>query len=455
MTRPDLRAVLLGAAFVGALAAPACTCNKKPEGEGSPAASGTPAVPSGELSSNPPPASSRFSAPIAAARVSGSSDVVVVGLDVASKAIRLQHVGASGEVKADRTVLEDVAWSSDADLKLFASAGGTSLVWRGKHHGKQGRTLVLLGADFTPRAGQKPIEVGAASCATQDAFVHADGKKIAAQLFASGAAAGAVDVPRDREVALACGAHRAFVVLEHDDGADLGVAETTAGDAGSISLAPAVATKPLLREGELGDEARERAEYVVGDELGVVRLSSGGALAWRETKDGKPGRLTKLKTTIPQDDDVVAVDASPRIVTVVYTEETEAGCPAGSSPKAKVMALRIDRATAADSVVELAAGSCGREIGPFYLAAAGDAVNVAWVERVPTAGKARPPIAALAHALVPVEGTAKGVARIDVEADALADAGCDATQCYAAALVRNPGTDGMVPGPITVLRYAP
>lgn len=438
---------------LGALAAPACTCGKHTPPDESSASAGSASAPSARQEATPsaaPAASARFSAPIAAARVAGSSDVVVVGLDVASKAIRLQRIDASDAVKLDRTVLEDVAWSPDADLKLFSSAAGTALVWRGKRGGKTGRALVVLGPDLAPRAGTAPRDVGATSCATQDAFVHADAKKIGVEPLGAGDAgtlASSTDTPKDREVALACGTHRAFAVLEHDDGADVAELGSRAG---------ALATRPLLRDAELEGDTRERSEYVVGDELGVVRLSAGGALVRRETKDGKPGKLEKVKTTIPQDDDVVGVDASARQLVVVYTHETEGGCPSTASPATKVMALRIDRTSGAESVVELSSGTCGRELGPFYTAPFGDAVNVSWVERVPTAGKARPSIAALAHVAVVPEGAAKReLAHLDVDADALADAGCDATQCAAAALVRSPGMDAMVPGPIKVLRYTP
>lgn len=445
---PGRLVLVLG--LVWLVLAPACTCAKKQaEGEGAPATSTpTPAVAVVEagIASGAPV----FSGPIAAARLAGTEDVVVVGLDVSAKALRLRRVGADGATKLDRTVLDDVAWTSDADVRLFASARAMSLVWRGKRAGKAGRTHVVLGEDLAPRGA--PADVSAAGCATQDVFLHADGKRVTSIAVGAGARALApVDVPKDREVALVCGAHRAFMILEHDDGADVGVLATGPGawDAGAL------VTRPLLREAELGDDARERAEYVVGDELGVVRLASGGALAWRETKEGRPGKLEKLKTTIPQDDDVVAVDASPRVLVVVHTQEVEGACNGAAGPATKVVALRVDRATGAENAIDLAPPSCGREIGPFYTSTVGDAVNVSWVERVPTAGRARPPIAALAHVSVPHEGAPRPLLRVDLEADALADAGCDASGCVAAALLRQEGMDAMVPGPIRVIRYAP
>lgn len=450
------RAVLLGTLALGAGAAPACTCARK-QGEeaGSSAAPSSRPSPSAIDPTDAPEAgaSARFSAPIAAARIAGSSDVVVAGLDVASRAIRLQRVGVNDDVKLDRTILGDVAWTRDAELKLVPGGASTSLLWRGTHRGKVGRFHVALGADLGPRG--EPTEVGAVSCSTHEQFLHADGKRLAAIPLTGPFAPAPVELPKEREVALVCGAHRAFMLLEHDEGADVGVVDTGSSDAGGATLAQALATRPLLREADVGDDARERAEYVVSGELGVVRLAGGGALAWRETKDGRPGPLKKLERVIPQDDDVVAVDASSKVVVVVYTQEASSACPGTSGPSTKVVALRIDRSTGAESVLELAPPSCGREVGPFFTSAAGDAVNVSWVERVPTVGRARPPIAALAHVSVSLGTEPRPVERVDVEADALADAGCDASRCIAAALVRRDGMDAMVPGPVKVLRYAP
>ena len=90
-----------------------------------------------------------------------------------------------------------------------------------------------------------------------------------------GGAATTHALPKDREVTLSCGAHRPFVLVDEDE---------------SVALLPIggpAATKPaaLMRDADFGeDEQRERAEFTVGDELGVVRLSVGGALAIREVK---------------------------------------------------------------------------------------------------------------------------------------------------------------------------
>ena len=103
--------------------------------------------------------------------------------------------------------------------------------------------------------------------------------------------------------------------------------------------------------------------------------------------------------------------------------------------------------------MELAPGACGREVGPFFTGAMGDAISVGWVERVPVAGKPRAPIAGLAHRRVPAQGLPGELVHVEQLADALADAGCDATHCYAVALARRAGMDAMVPGFARVIRY--
>src|SRR5262245_10412928 len=77
-----------------------------------------------------------LSAPIAAAQVA-NGEVLVAGLDVGAKAIRVQRIDVKDRVVAERTVLGDVAWSNDADLKLFAHPKeGAALMWRGLRAGK-------------------------------------------------------------------------------------------------------------------------------------------------------------------------------------------------------------------------------------------------------------------------------------------------------------------------------
>ncbi|MBX3212875.1 MAG: hypothetical protein KF850_12630 [Labilithrix sp.] len=397
----------------------------------------------------PGPGAAGLSAPIAAAHVAGG-EVVVAALDVSARGIRVQRIGADDRIVADRVVLDDVAWSTDADLKLAAHAEVVAVTWRGLRGGKLVRELVVVGADLA--AKEPPVEVAAASCATRDALWFSDGARATSRPFRG--APHAVELPKDRDSSLLCGPGRAFAVLDEDDGTSI-LPLAAAGP--SDAAASKVVT--LLRERDFGDdEQRELAEYTVGDDVGVVRLGGSGAVTIREIAAGVLGPLRRLKATIPKDDDVVAVDASPKVLAIVYSEDVSAACPAGpggpgdGAVATKVMVLRVDRESFEESTAELAPGRCGYEIGPFFTGALGGALSVAWAERSGGAGRARAPIAGLAHAVVARAG-APSLARVEQRADALVDAGCDGARCYAAALVRRDEADALSPGFVRILRY--
>jgi hypothetical protein len=439
-----------------------CTCSKAADPNAAAEAGGAEA---GEATADAAPAGEPggLSAPIAAARIEGG-DVVVVGIDVPAKAVRVQRINASDEVASDRTIFDGVKWSTESDLKVVPAARGVAVTWRGLRNGKLVRQMLLLGPDLAPKGDA--TDVAAASCATKDALWFTDGKRVHGRPWTGSAIKS--QLPRDRDAALVCGQHRAFALLDEEDGtsvlllgggdSDAGTATADAGgaaDAGKLAIAPGAVS--LLKESDFGeDDQRERAEYTVGDDLGVVRLAASGAMVMREIKGGVTGPLRKLKTTIGRDDDVVAVDASLRQVVVVYTQDVSDTCPGAKEstvPSTRVKALRIDRTTFEESVVDLSPGDCGKEVGPFFTGALQEAVSVAWVERIPVKGQSKAPVAGLAHRLVVPSGALAELRRAEQPSDALVDAGCDGTRCYAVALARKPGMDAMVPGLARVIRY--
>jgi hypothetical protein len=364
--------------------------------------------------------------PIAATHV--GADVIVAALDVAAKGLRVQRIDPDDRIVADRVVLGDVAGSTDAEVKVAASPEGVAVTWRGLRSGKLVRQLVRLGPDLSARG--EPAEVGAASCSTRDGLWSSDGVRASFRPWSG--APGKLPLPKDKEISLLCGQHRAFALVEDDD---------------KTSLLPLVhdagAPVTVVRDDDFGeDEQRELAEYNVGDDVGVVRLAASGALALREVLAGAVGPLRKLKTTIGRDDDIVAVDASAHVAVIVYTQEETpdggADDPASTLTCTKVSAVRVDRETFEESTVELAPARCGYELGPFFTNALGDGVSVAWPERSGGGGHARAPIAGLAHVTVGRTGT-PSLARSAEAADAMVDAGCDESTCYAVALRRSDG----------------
>lgn len=382
-----------------------------------------------------------LSAPIAAAYAK-NGEVVIAGLDVPAKAIRVQRIDVKDAVLSDRIAFDDVKWTTDSDLKLAAGGDAVALTWHGLRHDKLVRQLVMLGADLTKKV--EPTEVASAYCATKDAVWFANDTSATSRAWNGETAR--FSLPKDKDASLYCSARRAFGVIEEDDKTSI---LPLVADAG----APVV----MMKEGDFGeDDQRELSEYNVGDELGVVRLGLSGAIAIRETTNGGAGMLHKLKSTIGRDDDVVAVDATTKEVVIVYTQDVSSSCPAAESNETqvstRVQALRVDRATFDESTVELSSGRCGAEIGPFFTGGVGDDVSVAWVERGSGVGKARAPILGLSHLTVALSSVPT-LARIDQVADALVDAGCDGTHCFAAALVRRDDGDAMTPGYVRVLRW--
>ena len=388
-----------------------------------------------------------LSAPIAAAYL--KDDVVIAGLDVPAKAIRVQRIDPKGAVLSDRIALDDVKWSTDSDVKLAAGSDGKAdsiaLTWHGIRGGKLVRQLVMLGPDLEKKG--EPVEVSSAYCATKDGVWFANDATATARGWNGDKTR--VSLPKDKDAALYCSMHRAWGVIEEDDKASL------------LPLATRTAEPiVMIKEGDFGeDDQRELSEYNVGDEMGLVRLAMSGAIAVRETSDGGVGALHKLKSAIGREDDVVAVDASSKVVVIVYTQDVSSTCPRNNerdenagSASTRVQALRVDRTTFEESTVELSPGRCGNDVGPFFTGPQNDEVSVAWVERTAGLGKARAPIVGLSHATVGVAGT-PSAKRIEQVADALVDAGCDGKQCFAAALVRRDDGDAMTPGFVRVLRW--
>ena len=171
------------------------------------------AVPAPEPHAKTPKDAQGLSAPIAATLTKDGS-VVVAGLDVPSKAIRVQRIDAQDRVAADHMALADVHWSPDADLKIAAAPdGGVAVTWRGPVKGKLARQLVVLNPDLTVRT--PPVEVPVSHCATKDALWYADERAATSKPWQG--APVTVLLPKDKDASLLCTPHGAFAVLEEED----------------------------------------------------------------------------------------------------------------------------------------------------------------------------------------------------------------------------------------------
>jgi hypothetical protein len=394
-----------------------------------------------------------FSAPIAATRA--HRELVVAGLVAAEGVIRvagLKDGGSSWTVDA----LRGVAWIPDAELKVQPAGDGVALVWRGNLDGKAGATLAILGPHGEPRGA--PISIGAGSCATSEgiAWIDPRGSGVAhvrARRWDEPVPRDVLALDPDRVPTLLCGDHAAFVVGDGDD--DL--------TASAFSPGAGVADPPVaaIRDRDFAaDDEREHETFTVGDDLAVVRLGDSGAIAMREISHGHASPWRRLKHALSEADDVVAVDGDAAATVIVFTREAADACPGAESSAQTVRALRVDRKTGEETVVLLAPADCASTPGPFWLAASpGDGALVAWTHRRSRPGASAAPVDGLAYRALSISPDADARAdapavRAGVEAEALAEAGCDADGCFVAALLRGPDDDGGRPEAIVGVRYS-
>ncbi len=398
-----------------------------------------------------------FSAPIAAAHLSGG-DVIAAGLVVATHSITASRVGAdaSGQAGWTHPVVPNVAWSADAELLAWPITSGAAIVWRGLVGKKSGHLAVVLAPDGHVIDG--PIDVGSFVCATDDGLAWSEAApngttRARLRTYTTTTTTGGSPSVHDdtgpaltEDFTLTCGAGRAFAVVEGDEASPTRV-YAIGGGAGATPFAT-IAPLALGR-----DEERDLFAWTAGDDLGLTRVSNGGEVQAAEVRGGGVSLLRADKARVAPEDDVVGVDADARQVVLVTTHDASDECPNGRGG-ASVHALRIARGEGGGggsaTSLQIAPSACNREVGPFWTNTRGRSLVVAWAERASRPEKTSAPITGLAFRVLE-EGAATG--RVVQTADAIADAGCDAVRCYAVALVREQGSDGMKPEAMKVLAY--
>jgi hypothetical protein len=393
-----------------------------------------------------------FSAPIAGVRITTSTsaggEAIAVGLVVASKAIVAARVDSEGRAVWTRQLISGVEWTADAELHAWPIASGAAITWRGT---RDGRTVHVRAAiDDDGKMIEDPTDLGSLVCATARGLAWtdaADGGTTRVHVRSWGSMTGPQDElgpPIADEITLTCGSTRAYAVAEGDEGTPTRVT-AVGGDAPNAFL--------TLAPGALGrDEERDLLPWTAEDGFGLVRLASGGALVAIEAKGGAATPLETARARVPAEDDVVAIDATSRAVTLVTTHDESDACPEGRGGSS-VLALRIPRAgvSGGASSRELAKATCGADVGPFWTEPTfEDGLAVGWAERPSRKDKSAAPIAAVSYRLL---GDTTKAGRIVQSADAVSDAGCDHHRCYVVALARPAGADGMTPEAIRVLAY--
>ena len=386
-----------------------------------------------------------YSNPIAAARIANGT-IVVAGLFASGSSILLTGFRASGLPEWTAEAFHGVAWSADAELRVLAAGDGAAVIWRGAVGDKVARFMTVVGPRGEARG--PAIEVGSGLCATADgvAWIDRNGVepvRVRSRSWSESAPRELLQLAAEPMPTLACGEHQVHVIVDGDD--DLTVTSVPSGDA--ALPAPVV----LSRDKDFGGDAEDDHKiFTAGDDVGIVRVGESGAVSVRELSGGVVTPWRKLKLTLVTDDDVVvALDADPTTLLVVYAHDQSDHCTSAVMAKSLHL-LRIDRKTGAESRSLLAGAECGKETGPFWIASASRGV-VAWVERGKRTDANAAPIRALASRALGAD--AEAPSRVEQPSDAIVEAGCDAVACYAAALVRDTGADGMAPGSVRVLRF--
>ena len=412
-----------------------CTCNHS--SSSSSASSEAGAVDGSPNAAVLPDKNAIFSSPIAAAHAKDGA-VFFAGFVAARNAFAVTRIEKDNLVAWSVDALTDLRWSTDADVQVFAAPdGGAYVVGRGIRNKKFTREIVSITTDGKLRA---PAEaMGGEACATLDgvaALREENGKSRATlRSFGGGAPRDLFSLRGEGEHEIVCAEHSVYAVT-HDDAVMLE-------RAGSPPL-------QLLGEHDTSDDTEE---FATSDSFGIINVG-GGAISAREVDAVKASEWRPLGK-LPDTGDLVSGDADASNLYVLYTEDTkDNSCPGGGSP-ARLTALHAPRPSGDAHTHALATLACDSDDGPFFTGFShkNNASNfvVAWPERRGSQS-GLPPISGIAYVVLAGDKVSD-VKRIAVDADALVDAGCDDDACYAAALARVSGTDGMVPGPARIVRY--
>jgi hypothetical protein len=400
--------------------------------------------------------STGFSAPIGAAHVDGGA-VLVGGLVASRSVVTLTRLEATGATAWAKDILTGVSWAPHAATTVFAAPDGSSYVlWVGLRAGKAVHEIVSVDARGATR-GDLAEEAPPNACATDEgvAWVAQDTKGARRVQFRGWRDAKShvlVGLRGEGDPLLACGTHRVFPFEEGEGVITLLGGSVLGGSVLDGSARDEAKPLTLLSAATSHGEVHDHVEYTFGDDFGVVYPESSGTIAFRELRGDALGPWQHLARRLGEDASLVAADADATTVHMLVTRDSSETCPDGSG-KTKLTSLRSLRTGGGDSEILLAVLPCGGEGGPFWTGFVAGSFVVGWTERAPSrrdTGAA--PIAGLAYVTVDGEKPS-AVRRIAAPGDALVEAGCDKAGCYAVALTRPAGTDGMAAGIARVLKY--
>ncbi len=379
---------------------------------------------------------------------------VVAGLVATQHVVRVVGL-RDGSASFSTDAIEGAKWSAGAELGVQRAADGVAVIWRDGLGATSAGTLVLLGPNGEVRGA--PVEVGAAMCTTAEGLAWIEPRRgdsgrmvrVLERGLTESTSREILSLSSDRSPTLVCGVRSVFVLGDGDDDLTIDVFVP-----GSSVRAPTL----VLRDAAFADEEREHEAFAVGDDLELVRVGATGGIATRTIPgagkdDHSPSAWRRLKHVLSDDDDVVAVDGQGSRTLLVFTRDMDTACATPESGGQRIRAFAFDRPAGTDRLIELAPAGCQGQRGPFWIPAGLSEAQgpvVAWVERG-SKGENAAAISGLAFRVVHPDAVQSG--RVEVAADALVDGDCDDKGCYAAALLREPGSDGMSPGAIAVVTY--
>ena len=369
-----------------------------------------------------------------------AGNVYVAGFVAARGAANLSRFDDKGRLTWTIDAIDALSFSTDAHIDVVGTSSGAVVVWRGLRQGKRARVMRYV--DGTGKPAATPSTIGSNACAVGDSvFSIGTGKNAGAVVerhVVDGSEQTITTISEGRDPALVCSeGKRAFLVDQGED--DIVMRPIEGGKAHSRVA--------ILGPDDLGDdEIREKEDFsftAAGtDAFGQLILAESGHLSLRQYGPAL-GARRMLDHVVASDEDLMAVDGSETHTAIILSREASARCDGDLGTD--VVTLDLPAGPGKETLAIAAQGECGRDLGPYWVAPATDAIYVAWSVRGARTG-AKAPVEALAWSKL-----GDPIKSIPLSAEDVVFAGCFGTHCSFAALTRPAGTDGMIPGAAQIL----
>jgi hypothetical protein len=359
--------------------------------------------------------------PIAAARTA-SGTTFVAGWSKGRDALVVKRLGDAGELWSVDAI-SGIDAGANAEVRVLPLGSGVVATARGVRGG--GAVTEAVAVTAAGSVSGPTIAVGAAACATDDALgwiatSRGGVFRVRSVPVALAPVADLYSISAERDPMLVCGSHSFFALGDGENDTTLEFSEG----------APPHA-KVVMRERDFADEEREHDTFVFGDTLGLLRVGQSGSLSIRRVKAGEWGEWRRVTARLEPNDEVVAVDGDAQSSLIVFTRD-DTGCD--GSAASSIHAFGIGREL--ERPVDLAPGECGKEKGPFWTGAIAGRFVTAWVDRNSTPKEDEPRVLGISYRAFSLESAGELV-HVTRAADAIVDAGCDDSRCYAVALARS------------------